>query len=71
VYIVKEVFQKIHEINNCGQDSLLEKQIVAQLIKKFPTFMATRGSLPCQKSSPLVPILNQIHPVHNFSLYLS
>jgi hypothetical protein len=30
---------------------LLEKLIVAQLVKKFPTFYTTKGSLPCPEEA--------------------
>jgi hypothetical protein len=42
----------------------LEKLIVVQLVKKFPTFMELEGSLRVHKSPPLVPIPIQMNPVH-------
>jgi len=41
---------------------LLEKLIGSHLVKKFPTFMETEGSLP--DSQEPVPIPGQINPVH-------
>jgi hypothetical protein len=50
---------------------ILEKPPVAQLLKKFPTFMQPEGSLRVHQRPPLVPILSQINPVHTTPSYLS
>jgi hypothetical protein len=44
---------------------MLEKLIVTQLVKKFLAFFEPESSLPCSQ----VPILSQMHPIHNSPLY--
>jgi hypothetical protein len=48
---------------------VLEKLIVIQPVTKFPAFYGTRKfTNRVHRSPPLVPILSQIHPVHNLSI---
>jgi len=47
-----------------------EKLIITQLVKKLPTLKEPEGSLPCQNSLPLVPILSQMQPIHIFQPYI-
>jgi hypothetical protein len=48
---------------------LLEKLIVAQQVKKFPTFMEPKHTSPIHNSLLLYPILSQLNPVHTFTPY--
>jgi hypothetical protein len=59
--------------NSCVSRSfsriLLEKLMVAQLIKKFLAFSGTRRPITIiQKSSTLAPILRQMNPTHTIFL---
>jgi len=49
---------------------LLEKLIVTHLIRKIPTFLEPKCSLPCLQNLPLFPILSQMKPVHTFKTYV-
>jgi hypothetical protein len=50
---------------------LLEKLVVVQLVKKFPTFYRTRKvNYRVHKSQPPGTILSQMNPVHNLTSYV-
>jgi hypothetical protein len=56
---------------------LLEKLIVAQLVKKFPAFMAPEGSLPCPQdpaiepcSQPVIFSPDFLHPISQISILI-
>jgi hypothetical protein len=42
----------------------LEKVTVTLLVKKFPPFVGTEGSLPSSKDTIIDPLLSQINPVY-------
>jgi hypothetical protein len=67
--ILIEMKSKPHELTNKlipWSRFLLETITVTQLVKKFPAFYG--NLIPCRihNSSPLIPILSQMHPVHTF-----
>jgi hypothetical protein len=43
---------------------------VAQLVKKFPAFYGTRMFITVFTIPPVVPILTQMNPIHNFPAYV-
>lgn len=50
-------------------DGLPEKVILIPVVRKFPAFMEPSGFSAClqnKESSPLVPILNRLNPLHTF-----
>jgi hypothetical protein len=50
---------------------VLEKLTVTQLVNKFPAFRGTPKVHCCVHNSwPLVPILREMNPIHNFPPYL-
>jgi len=52
------------------EQSPSEKLIVTQLIKKLTSFLGTRSHYRIYKSPLLVPVLSQMHPAYNISLYV-
>jgi hypothetical protein len=52
---------------NYGDEIAHHKQLSQS--RSSPSFMEPEGALSCSQSPPLVPILSQINPVHNFQPY--
>jgi len=50
--------------------ALLENLIVAWLVKKFPTFLEPKGSLPYTEGTATDPVISQMDAGHNFTSYL-
>jgi hypothetical protein len=51
------------ELTPCSR-ALLEKPAVTQPLNNFPTFYGTQRFITVHKSPPLVPVQNQMDPVH-------
>jgi hypothetical protein len=52
-------------MTNSKEKVLLEKLVIAELVKKFPAFMEIKGILTFSQKPASVPFLSQLNPVYN------